>query len=78
MPSPLYDKVVKLVASYIGEEKAAGTVGRQLAHCSSTPDSFAASHMNAILGRLTAATSLYMADTTKKSELAERLKAIVG
>ena len=76
MATPLYDKLVKVVATYIGDEKAAGSVGRQLVHCSATPETFSPNHMKMILSRVTTATSLYVTDAAKKTEFADKLKAL--
>jgi hypothetical protein len=78
MPSPLYDKLVKTVGAYIGDEKASGAVERRLKDCSATPDTFTAAHMKQILAGVTTAATLYVVEPDKKVELTEKLKALAA
>lgn len=76
MASALYDKLVKTIAVYIGEEKASGAVGRQLKHCGATCDELSQTHLKAILTFVTAATTLYVSDPAKKAELVAEITAL--
>lgn len=78
MPSPFFDKLVRTVSSYIGEEKAVGAVSRRLKDCAATPESFAPPHLKKIMVPLTAALGLYLTDTGKKTELQQKLSALAG
>ena len=76
MPSPVYRSVVDTVSKYIGPEKAVDCVDRQLKHCNSTVDSFGKEQDLQVMGRVIGATSMWLGDAAKKTELKAQLELI--
>lgn len=74
--SALYQQLVKVVGEYIGEDKAAGAIGRQLKHCASTPETFKKEDLGKILGQVVTVSTLYLSDDTAKTTLTNLIKGM--
>ena len=78
MPNALYEKLFTTVTSYIDQDAAEGTLGRQLKRCDATPDTVTAEQLQGIMKWLIAGATLPLhPDKAKQSELTEKLKALV-
>ena len=75
MANVFYDRVVKELSAFLGE-KADGVLGRQMKHCSKTPDSFEKSDLVTIMSRLVQASTLYMPDESQGPILAVKLERL--
>ena len=78
MPSPIYSALVKTVSIYIGAEKGADCVNRQVAYAQATADNFSKDHYCQILTRVIGATSIWIGDKSKQAELKAKLEALAG
>jgi hypothetical protein len=78
MPSAHYTKLVSTVGAYVGPDKAAEVVARQLKHCTGQPDTFSQDDLKKIINYVTAASSLYVSDKPKREELAAKLKQLAA
>jgi len=76
MPSPAYNHLLSLVSLYIDSKKAAEVLARQLTACKLTADNIASADIRANASRFTTACGLYIADSSKRDELKERLMAL--
>jgi len=74
--SDLYQKLVKVAGSYIGEDKAGAAIARQLQHCGATPEVFGKEHLAKISVQVLTVTTLYMSDDAMKSALTSKIKAL--
>ena len=78
MANDLYKKVMATVIPYIGEEKAARALGRQLRRCAASPDTVTEQNLRTVMDFLIGATSLYLhPDKEKQAQLAHKLKGLV-
>ena len=78
MGNALYTKLLAIVSSYIGPQKATAAIGRQLSRCQATPDTVTAEDLRSILHYVTGATTLHLApDKAKQQELGDKIKAMV-
>lgn len=71
--SPTYASLLKLVAAYLGAEKAAGVLERQLKTMNFSSATFTQANLKELLNTVLGATMLYVADATKKDELRAKL-----
>lgn len=78
MSSALYNNVVGIVSSYIGDAKGPGVVERQLKHCSGDADTFGPDDLRKILVNIFGAASLYMNEPEKKEEMKRKLQTLIG
>ncbi len=78
MPSPFFSRLLRTVASYVGDETANGVLTRRLKHSAATPDTFGPPDLAQMLLPLSAALELYLTDNGKKTDLRNRLHALVG
>lgn len=80
MASPFYSQVIGVIAPYVGRDKAAMAVDRNLARSGATIDTFTAKHFGVIVNYVVGATCIWLdqeADKDKKkSELSAKLRAI--
>lgn len=74
--SDLYQKLVKVAALYIGEEKAGSAISRQLKHCGATPEKFTKEHLGKIMLQVLTVTALYTSDEAVKTAMASKIKAL--
>ena len=78
MANALYQRLFRTVSEYIGEEKAEGSIGRQLTRCDATADTLNTDHLRELMNFLIGATTLPLhPDKEKKAELTDKLKALV-
>ena len=71
MANALYQRLFRTVSEYIGEEKAEGSIGRQLTRCDATgADTLNTDHLRELMNFLIGATTLPLhPDKEKKAEL---------
>ncbi len=78
MANDLYNKVMATVVPYIGEEKAARALSRQLRRCAANPETVTEQNLRTVMDFLIGATSLYLhPDKDKQAQLAHKLKGLV-
>lgn len=76
MPSPQYTSLVNVCANYLDRAKAEEVLGRQLAACKATPDTFSQDNLKAIVNMLLGSITLYVADKAKREELVAKIKSM--
>jgi hypothetical protein len=76
MASPTYTKLLGIVTPYIDQATAEGTIKRQLG--TATPESLTSADLKACANKISIALKLYVADATKREELATKLKALAA
>jgi hypothetical protein len=79
MENELYQRVVRLIASYIGEDKAKRAVGRQVQKANAKPETLTVAELRTILEYLIGAATLYLhPDKNRQEQLAASLKELVA
>jgi hypothetical protein len=76
MPSPTYNQVLKIIAEYVGQEKAEGALNRQLEKAGTTPDALDSATLKNILPKIQGVVSLYVEDEGKQKEAETKLASI--
>lgn len=76
--SPFYVSLLKLATTYIGAEKAASVLERQLKSGNCSPASFTQSNLKAILPNIVGSIPLYIADAAKKLEARALITQMAG
>lgn len=76
--SPFYVSLLKLATTYIGAEKAASVLERQLKSGNFSPATFTQANLKAILSNILGSVPLYIADAAKKEDARAMITRMAG
>jgi hypothetical protein len=76
MASNTYNDMMKIIYDYVPKEKADEVVGRQMSKSEQTIDTLDINGYKKIMMALSCSVTLYVADSGKRAELVDKIKAM--